>query len=130
MAENNPNKSDDDELDNEEYGCDLDFESLIESVESNDSKVIISILQNQTKIIKDLSFGVKYLKLKVKAINNRLKSSEDRISSLENENTKKNDEIEQLKGQVRELNLSNRKLVSETNALKGSVENQDIFLKR
>ena len=47
MADNNSNKSDDDEMDNEEYGCDLDLESLIESVESNDSKVIISILQNQ-----------------------------------------------------------------------------------
>ena len=78
MAENNQDKSDDDELDNEEYGCDLDFESLIESVESNDSKVIISILQNQTKIIKDLSFGVKYLKMKVKAVNNRVKSNEEK----------------------------------------------------
>ena len=117
-------------MDNEEYGCDLDFESLIESVESNDSKVIISILQNQTKIIKDLSFGVKYLKMKVKAVNSRVNSNEDKISSLENENSKKNDDIEKLKSQIRELNLSNRKLASETNALKSSVENQDIFLKR
>lgn len=130
MADKIQNKSDDDEFDNEDYGCELDFDSLIRNAESNDSKTIISILQNQTKIIKDLSFGVKYLKMKVKAVNNRVKTNEDKISSLENENGKKSDEIEQLKTQVRELNLSNRKLVSETNALKGSVENQDIYSKR
>lgn len=113
-----------------EQSHDLDFEALLESVESKDSKIIVSILANQSEKMKDMVFGIEYLKLKVKAINNRVKENEEKISTLEQENQKKDSEIKQLKTDISDIKKANRKLNAENESIKKSVENQGIHLKR
>ena len=46
------------EHENAEQTQELDFESLINSVESKDSKILISILESQNEKMKEMCFGI------------------------------------------------------------------------
>ena len=56
MSDTDQNVNEVGESENNEHSEDLDYDSLIDSVESNDSKVILSVLQNQNEKIKRYEF--------------------------------------------------------------------------
>lgn len=118
------------EHENAEQTQELDFESLINSVESKDSKILISILENQNEKMKEMCFGIDYLKMKVKAINSRVKDNEEKIANLEQDKKEKDSEISKLKTDISALQQTNRKLISENDSIKQSVENQGIYIRR
>ena len=118
------------EHENAEQTQELDFESLINSVESKDSKILISILENQNEKMKEMCFGIDYLKMKVKAINSRVKDNEEKIANLEQDKKEKDSEISKLKTDISALQQTNRKLISENESIKQSVENQGIYIRR
>ena len=118
------------EQENAEQTQELDFESLINSVESKDSKILISILENQNEKMKEMCFGIDYLKMKVKAINSRVKDNEEKIANLEQDKKEKDSEISKLKTDISALQQTNRKLISENDSIKQSVENQGIYIRR
>ena len=130
MSDTDQNVNEDGESENKEHSEDLDYDSLTDSVESNDSKVILSVLQNQNEKIKDMSFGINYLKMKMKAVNSRVKTNEDKILVLEQENSRKDSEIAKLKTEISRLQKANKRTVSENDGIKQSLEHQDMYMKR